>query len=43
MISSPETFGLAYLEAMARGNIVIGTKGWGIDGIVIDGENGLFM
>jgi len=40
MISSPETFGLAYLEAMARGNIVIGTKGWGIDGIVIDGVNG---
>lgn len=40
MISSPETFGIAYLEAMARGNIVIGTKNWGIDGIVIDGENG---
>jgi glycosyltransferase involved in cell wall biosynthesis len=40
MVSSTETFGLAYLEAMARGNIVIGTKGWGIDGIVIDGENG---
>ena len=40
MVSSPETFGLSYLEAMARGNIVIGTKGWGIDGIVTDGENG---
>ena len=40
MISSAETFGLSYLEAMARGNIVIGTKGWGIDGIVIDGVNG---
>jgi glycosyltransferase involved in cell wall biosynthesis len=40
MVSSPETFGLSYLEAMARGNIVIGTKGWGIDGIVVDGVNG---
>jgi glycosyltransferase involved in cell wall biosynthesis len=40
MPSYPETFGLAYLEAMAAGCIVIGTKGWGIDGIVKDGENG---
>ena len=40
MVSSLETFGLSYLEAMARGNIVIGTKGWGVDGIVIDGVNG---
>jgi glycosyltransferase involved in cell wall biosynthesis len=40
MPSYPETFGLAYLEAMAAGCIVIGTKGWGIDGIVNDGVNG---
>lgn len=40
MPSYPETFGIAYLEAMAAGCIVIGTKGWGIDGIVKDGENG---
>lgn len=33
MVSSPETLGLAYLEAMARGNIVIGAKGHGISGI----------
>lgn len=33
MVSSPETLGLAYLEAMARGNIVIGSKGQGIAGI----------
>jgi glycosyltransferase involved in cell wall biosynthesis len=39
MVSS-ETFGLAYLEAMAKGNIVIGCKNWGIAGIIIDGENG---
>jgi len=40
MISAPETFGLAYLEAMAKGNIVIGAYGWGIDGIIKNGENG---
>nr|MDA3882764.1 glycosyltransferase family 4 protein [Bacteroidales bacterium] len=40
MPSYPETFGLAYLEAMAAGCIVIGTQGWGIDGIVKDGING---
>jgi len=34
MVSAPETFGLVYLEAMAKGCIVIGTKNWGIDGIV---------
>ena len=40
MVSERETFGLVYLEAMAKGNIVIGAKNWGIDGIVIDGKNG---
>lgn len=35
-----ETFGLVYLEAMANGCIVIGSKGWGIDGIIKNGENG---
>lgn len=34
MVSAPETLGLAYLEAMARGNIIFGAKGYGIDGIV---------
>lgn len=43
MPSSPETFGLAYLEAMASGCIVIGHKGWGIDGIVKDGYNGYLV
>jgi glycosyltransferase involved in cell wall biosynthesis len=32
--------GLAYLEAMATGNIVIGAKGEGIDGVVENGKNG---
>lgn len=43
MVSSPETFGLVYLEAMAQGCITIGSKGEGIDGVIIDGENGLLV
>lgn len=38
--SFPETFGIAYLEAMAKGNIVIATKNTGIDGVIINGING---
>lgn len=40
MISKSEAFGLVYLEAMARGCICIGTRGQGIDGVIVDGENG---
>lgn len=40
MVSSREAFGLVYVEAMAKGLIVIGTKGQGIDGVVKNGENG---
>lgn len=40
MVSAPETFGLAYLEALAKGNIVIGARGYGIDGVVVHGKNG---
>ncbi len=40
MISSFETFGLAYLEAMAKGAIVIGSRSTGIDGVIVHGENG---
>jgi len=40
LVSAPETFGLAYLEAMSKGLIVVGTKGWGIDGIIENGVNG---
>jgi glycosyltransferase involved in cell wall biosynthesis len=43
MVSAPETFGLAYLEAMAKGNIIIGCKNWGIDGIVTDKKNGYLV
>ena len=40
MVSTREAFGLVYVEAMAKGCIIIGTKGQGIDGIVTHGENG---
>lgn len=40
LLSEQETFGMAYLEAMAKGNIVIATKNDGIDGIIQDNNNG---
>jgi len=40
LVSYLETFGLVYLEAMASGNIVIGSKGEGIDGIIQQEKNG---
>jgi L-malate glycosyltransferase len=43
MISAPETLGLAYLEAMTKGCIIIGAKGWGIDGIVTNEHNGFLI
>lgn len=43
MTSSNETLGLVYLEAMAQGCIAIGSKGEGIDGIIIDNDNGFLV
>ena len=43
LVSRLETFGLVYLEAMATGNIVIGSSGEGIDGIIRHGENGFLI
>ena len=40
MVSYREAFGLVYVEAMAKGLVVVGTKGQGIDGVVKDGVNG---
>lgn len=40
MISKFETFGLVYLEAMAKGCITIASKNEGMDGIIQDGVNG---
>jgi glycosyltransferase involved in cell wall biosynthesis len=42
MISKGETFGLVYLEAMSRGLITIASRNEGMDGIIIDGQNGFF-
>lgn len=38
-----EGFGIVYLEAMFNGCITIGTKNEGIDGTIIDGENGFLI
>lgn len=40
MISRNEVFGLVYLEAMARGCIVVASRGEGMTGIIEDGVNG---
>lgn len=40
MISRHETFGLVYIEAMARGCIVVASKNEGMEGIIIHGQNG---
>ncbi len=40
LISKNETFGLVYLEAMLQGCIVVASRFGGVDGIIIDGENG---
>lgn len=42
MVSAPETFGLVYVEAMSRGMIIIGARGWGIDGVAKQEEEALF-
>ena len=40
MLSREETFGMAYLEAMSKANIVIASKDDGIDGIIKNNLNG---
>jgi teichuronic acid biosynthesis glycosyltransferase TuaC len=43
MPSSPEGFGIAYLEAMSSGCITMGTKGEGIADLIQDKENGFLV
>ena len=43
MVSSPETFGLVYIEAMGQGCITLGSSGEGIDGVIVDGVNGYLI
>ena len=38
-----ESFGISYLEAMARGLIIIGSKNTGIDGIIDNNINGYLV
>ena len=40
LVSEAETFGIAYLEAASRANMVIATENGGVDGIIKNGENG---
>lgn len=40
MISERETFGLVWLEAMARGCITVASRDEGMDGVIEDGVNG---
>lgn len=40
MVSKPEAFGLVYLEAMAKGCLTVGTRGQGIDGVIVPDQNG---
>ena len=41
--SITETFGVSYLEAMARGLIVIGTKNTGVDGVIENDNTGFLI
>lgn len=41
--SSPEGFGISYVEAMYNKCIAIGTKNEGIDGFIIDKKNGFLI
>lgn len=40
MVSEHETFGMVYVEAMLAGCVTIASKGGGVDGVIVDGENG---
>jgi len=43
MVSSPESFGIVYVEAMACGCYVIASVGEGIDGVIINDYNGALI
>lgn len=43
MVSSPETFGRVYFEAMAAGVPVVAAKNTGIDGIITEGKHGYLL
>ena len=43
LLSRRETLGLAYLEAMGNGNIVICAENEGVDGLIQNGQNGFSL
>lgn len=43
MVSKPEGFGIAYLEAMGAGCVAIGAEGQGIADVIVHGENGFLV
>lgn len=43
MVSHPEGFGVAYLEAMSSGCVTIGTQGEGIADVIKNGVNGFLV
>lgn len=40
---SEDTFGMVYIEALSQGCVVIAAKDQGVDGIIVDGENGFLV
>lgn len=40
MVSDNETFGMVYIEAMLAGCVTIASKDGGVDGVIVDGQNG---
>lgn len=40
MVSEKETFGMVYIEAMLAGCVTIASKDGGVDGVIINDENG---
>ena len=40
MVSEKETFGMVYIEAMLAGCVTIASKNGGVDGVIVNGENG---
>ena len=43
MVSTGETFGMVYIEAMMCSCVTIATKGGGVDGVIQDGKNGFLV
>ncbi len=43
MVSRSETFGLVYLEAMAAGAVTVASIDRGVDGLIVNGENGFLV